>query len=208
MLWGKRDASNERATLRDWQDLHEFLERQAQTAILDELNSQSKLTEAESDMEIEEWEGIQNLRCMKRHASEWADQAQRERIGLCGELELRNRLYQEICTRSRQEIEELRRRCNREGKLTQHGLDDFSMQQETDRETGSQIVTKIRNVQDKVNFLSDARDSHDLDSGSSSGHSHVPKQHRIISSSRRRPRCESGVPRNTRDDYEYSRKRF
>ena len=26
-------------------------------------------------------------------ASQWADQAQRERINLCGELELRNRIY-------------------------------------------------------------------------------------------------------------------
>ena len=145
---------------------------------------------------------LHDYKCDK--PSEWAEQAQRERLSLCDELEVRNRLYEENCTRSRQEIEEIRRRCNREEKLTQHGLDEFSVQQETDPETGSQIMTKIRDVQDNVNFLSDARDSHDPDSGSSSGHSHVPEQHRIISSSRRRrPSYESGAPRN-----EYSRKRL
>ena len=155
-------------------------------------------------------EEIQNLRCMSRNVN-WnfhdykCDKMGRanwkRKISLCDELEVRNRLYEENCTRSRQEIEEIRRRCNREEKLTQHGLDEFSVQQETDPGTRSQIMTKIRDVQDNVNFLSDARDSHDPDSGSSSGHSHVPEQHRIISSSRRRrPSCESGAPRSAQDD--------
>ena len=48
---------------------------------------------------------MESQRQQLRQASQWEDQAQRERIRLCGELELRNR-------RSRQEIEELRRRCN------------------------------------------------------------------------------------------------
>ena len=35
-----------------------------------------------------------NLKDWKYHANPWADQAQREKITLCGELEMRNRLFQ------------------------------------------------------------------------------------------------------------------
>ena len=42
--------------MRDRQNLHEFLERQAHTAIQGELNSQRKLTEAETGTEVKEWE--------------------------------------------------------------------------------------------------------------------------------------------------------
>ena len=72
------------------------------------------------------------------------------------------------------------------------------MQQKRDPDTVSQLLTQIKELQDKVDFLSDAREFHDPESGSSSGQSHVPNQHRIISSSMRRPSCDS--PRNTRDD--------
>ena len=81
---------------------------------------------------------IQNLRCMSRNvslnlndinqrqASQWADQAQRERISLCGELELKIRLYQEKLHKGVvQEFQELRRRCNREERLTQHRLEEL-----------------------------------------------------------------------------------
>ena len=54
MLWGKRERNAESATLRDRQNLHEFLEQQAQLAVLGENAAQRKLTEAESDMEINE----------------------------------------------------------------------------------------------------------------------------------------------------------
>ena len=91
------------------------------------------------DMEMEEWETrnsefalyesqreLESSRLQVRQASVWEDQAQRESIGFCGELVLRIRLYQEICTRSRpEEIEELRRRYNREDQLSQHRLDNF-----------------------------------------------------------------------------------
>ena len=91
------------------------------------------------DMEMEEWETrnsefalyesqreLESSRLQVRQASVWEDQSQRESIGFCGELVLRNRLYQEICTRSRpEEIEELRRRDNREDQLSQHRLDNF-----------------------------------------------------------------------------------
>ena len=74
------------------------------------------------------------------------------------------------------------------------------MQQKRDPETVSQFLTQIKELQDKEDFLSDAREFHDPESGSRSGQSHVPNQQRIMSSSRRRPRRDCGVPRNTRDD--------
>ena len=95
----------------------------AQLAVLGENAAQRKLTEAECDMEINEWERrdsefalyesqceLESQRHQLRQASQWADQAQREIMRLCGELELKNRLHQESHTRNRQEIEELRRR--------------------------------------------------------------------------------------------------
>ena len=42
---------------------------------------------------------------------QWTDQAQRERIHLCGELELEDHLHQECCARSCREIEDFKRRC-------------------------------------------------------------------------------------------------
>ena len=46
--------------------------------------------------------------------NQWTDQVQRERIQLCSELEMKNCLIQESYVRSCQEIEEFRRRCNKE----------------------------------------------------------------------------------------------
>ena len=153
MLWGKRNKNDESATLIDRQNLHEFLERQAQTTVLGEQNSQRKLTEAESDMENKEWErrnsefALYESQCepesqrqQLRQASQWAEQALRERISLCGEFELKNRLHQESDTRSRQEFEELRRRCNRGDKLAQHRLDECSVQQKRDPDTVSRLI--------------------------------------------------------------------
>ena len=53
-----------------------------------------------------------NLNDFQLHqASRWEDQAQRDKISLYGELELRNRLFQKDHVRGCQEIEELRRIC-------------------------------------------------------------------------------------------------
>ena len=69
MLLGKRD-NYESETLKNRQNLHEFLERQAHTAIQGELNSQRKLTEAETVTEVEEWERKNpNLRCNSRNVN-------------------------------------------------------------------------------------------------------------------------------------------
>ena len=60
---------------------------------------------------IESRRELESQRRQLLEANQWADQAQRERIHLCSELEMKNRLHQECYARSCQEIEELRRRC-------------------------------------------------------------------------------------------------
>ena len=52
---------------------------------------------------------LKDWSCAK--ANQWADQAQREMINLCGELEMRHRLFQESRARNCREIVELRIIC-------------------------------------------------------------------------------------------------
>ena len=111
----------------DERDLREHLERRAQQAIFGEHSVQRKVYSTEYNMEIQKMErrnseyaliesqrelGSQRLQLSE--ANQWADQAQRERIHLCSELEMKNRLHRECYARSCQEIEELKRRCYQE----------------------------------------------------------------------------------------------
>ena len=86
--------------------------------------SQKKLYEAEAEVEGRNWkkrnsdialrdinQEFDSQRFQLHQASRWADQAQRDKISVYGELELRNRLFQEDHARDCQEIEELRRLC-------------------------------------------------------------------------------------------------
>ena len=63
--------------------------------------------------------------------------------------------------------------------------------------TVSELMTQIRELQNKVNSLSDAREFYDSESGSSSGATHVPDQTPTVLSPRTLPRCDSGLPRGT-----------
>ena len=60
-------------------------------------------------------------------------------------------------------------------------------------------MAQIRELQNKVNSLSDAREFYDIESGSSSGATHVLDHGFTILSSRTLPRCDSGLPRKTQD---------
>ena len=68
--------------------------------------AQQNLYEAEAEVEASNWEKrnydiafqvinqeFESQRFQLFQASRWADQAQRDKISLCGELELRNRLF-------------------------------------------------------------------------------------------------------------------
>ena len=69
-------------------------------------NSEYALFESQRELES------QRRQLLK--ANQWADQAQREGTHLCSELEMKDHLHQESYGRSCREIEELKRRCNKE----------------------------------------------------------------------------------------------
>ena len=70
---------------------------------------------------------------------------------LCGELEMRNKLFLESRTKDSQEIEELRRRCCEESdRARQAKLNELSMMQQRDPQTVSQLLAQMRVSQDKA----------------------------------------------------------
>ena len=96
-------------------------------------------------------EEFESQRFQLHQASRWADQAQRDKINLYGELELRNRLFQERQPKNCQEIEELRRICCEEtDRARQARIDELSMQQQRNPATVSQMKAQIRDFQNKV----------------------------------------------------------
>ena len=174
---------------------------------------QQELFEAEAEVDARNWEKrnsdfasheinqeFESQRFQLHQASRWADQAQRDKTSLYGELEMRNGLFQEDHARDCQEIEELRRTCCEDAsRARQARIDELSMYQERNPATESQLLTQIQELQDNVRSLSDAREFYDPESGSSSGATHVPDQISTILSSRTLPRCDSGLPRNTQN---------
>ena len=122
----------------DEQNLHEFLERRAESAVPGEIAAQKRLSEAEADVEIRRWE--------QQHS----------------EVALEKSHNQESHTRTLQEIEELRRICCEEtDRVRQLRIEELSMQQERDPTTVSQLLSQIRALQNKANSLSEERDFHD-----------------------------------------------
>ena len=130
--------------------------------------AQQKLYEAEAEVEAKNWakrnfgiafreinQEFESQRFQLHQASRWADQAQRDKISLYGELELRgNRLFQEDHARDCQEIEELRRICCEEtDQARQARIEEMSLQQQRNPTTVSRMKAQIRGLQNKVNFL-------------------------------------------------------
>ena len=97
----KRDRDlNVVQTLKDRQIIHKILERKAAIAVRGERMAQQRLYEAEAEVEARNWEkrnsdiAFQEInqefeyrRNQLQQASRWADQAQRDKISLSGELE-------------------------------------------------------------------------------------------------------------------------
>ena len=120
---------------------------------------------------------LESQRLKLHQANKWADQALREKINLFGELQIRNRIYQQKHTRTCQEIEELRRICYEEtDRARQARIDNLSVLQERSPTTVSQLLTDIQDLQNQANSLTDARNFDDPDTASSSGASPVPSQ--------------------------------
>ena len=84
-------------------------------------------------------------------ANQKADQAQRERIHLCSELDMKNRLHRECYARSCQEIEELKRRCYKEESgVTQQKLNEYSLQHDEESRTVSLLRDQVRRLQERL----------------------------------------------------------
>ena len=94
--------------LRDRDNLEKKLERKVDLAIQGEKEAQQKLYHAEAEIKAKNWEKrnrnhsfqeinqeFESQRFRLNRASQWADQAQRERekTSLYGELDMRNRLF-------------------------------------------------------------------------------------------------------------------
>ena len=77
-------------------------------------------------------------------------------------------------------------------------IDELCLQQERNSTTVSQMMVQIRELQNKVNSLSDARKFYDPESGSSSGATYVPGQPSTLPSPKTMPRCDSGLLHDTR----------
>ena len=103
----ERDRDLESAyTLSERRNLHVYLEQKGELAVQGERAAQRRLPEAEANMDMRNWEQRnsdiafyetnqehESQRSQVQQANQWADQAQREKISLSGELELRSRLF-------------------------------------------------------------------------------------------------------------------
>ena len=142
-------------------------------------------------------------------ANQWADQAQREKINLCGESEIRNRLFQESRARDCQEIEELRRICCEEtDRARQLKIDELSMEQERNPTTVSQLLAQIQNFQNRVNSFSDAREFYDPETANSSGATHVSQPTLNNSESQNHALLQFWIAARHTEFFGYFRKRF
>ena len=171
----------------DERDLREDLERRPQQAVLGENSAQRKWDLTKYDLEIQNLERrnseyaliesrreLESQRRQLLETNQWADQAQRERILLCSELEMKNRLHRECYARSGQEIEELRRRCYKEeNEVTQQTLNEYSMQQAQESRTASLVWDQIRKLQERLEFIEDSKIFQDPDSPSRCGSTRV-----------------------------------
>ena len=99
---------------------------------------------------IESRRELESQRRPLLEANQWADRAQRERIHLCSELEMKNRVRQECYARSCQEIEELKGHCcGEEHGVTQLKLNEYSMQHDQESRTTSLLRDQIRKVPER-----------------------------------------------------------
>ena len=159
---GKKHRDNKRRAFAErWKESPKIIERKVDSAVRGEMMA----LEAEAEVDARNWEtrnsdfAFQDINQEKEsqrfqlpQASRWADQAQRDKISLYGELELRNRLFQENHARDCQEIEELKSICCEEAdRARQARSDELSMQQNRNPTTVSQMMAQIRELQNNVN---------------------------------------------------------
>ena len=96
--------------------------------------------------------GSQRLQLQR--ANQFADQAQRCKMSLFGEVEMRNGLFREHQAKDCRGIEEFVRICCEEtDRARQARIDELFMHQEKNPTTVSQLLTQIRDLRNKVNSM-------------------------------------------------------
>ena len=94
-------------TLPERRIFHAFLEKKAELAFQGECIAQKRLSEAEAEMDRRSWweqrnsdvalhetnRELESQRLELYQANQWADQAQREKIHLCGVLDMSEEIF-------------------------------------------------------------------------------------------------------------------
>ena len=84
--------------------------------------------------------------------NQWVDEVQREKMSLCVELEVRNRLHHGSQVRTSQEFKELRRICNEEtNQVRKLKIEELSLRQERDPNIVKQLLEQVQDSQNQVN---------------------------------------------------------
>ena len=160
-----------REFLSEQKRLHEILEEKADRAFQGELAAQTRLCEAQSELDRREWQRrnaafalydtvrqLESQRMELYQANQLFVQAQREKSWLCEKLNMRSKTFQEDRAKDCQENEELPRICCVEADgARQLKLGEFFTQQKENPSTVNQLVAQIQELQHKVNSLTDAR---------------------------------------------------
>ena len=122
---------------------------------------------------------FESQRFQLHQANRWADQAQRDKkkISLYGdwnwEMDSSKKIMQEIAKKLKNWEEFAAKNHIEQDKQELRNCLCFKRGNPT---TVSQLLTQIRELQNKINSLSDARENNDPETGSSSGATHVPDQ--------------------------------
>ena len=129
-------------------------------------------------------------------------QAQREKINLCGELELRNPLREEKLRKKLPRNWRIEKALPQRKKSGNSTNIRWTLCATWLRITNSESIniSGQKNCKNNWNSSKIPKNSTDPDSPSSSGSTHAPHQHRIASSSKIKPSREPGLPRDTRED--------
>ena len=143
-----------------------------------EMMAQQKLCEAEAEVEASK-RSIKNLNLSDFSYTKQVD----------GQIRLREKRL--VCMDNRN------REIGSSKKIMQGIAKKLKNWDERNPTTVSQMMAQIRESQNKVNSLSDAREFYDLEWGSSSGATHVPDRTSTILRPRTLPLCDSGFPRDT-----------
>ena len=158
-------------------------------------------------------EDFQNLRCVSRNASLSLNEINYDKP-VDGQIKLREKEFAcvvswsdriDFLQKSTQKVAKKLKNCEdaavkKQHKLTQNRLDECSMQQKRDLNMVSHNSWLNRRIAEWREFLVRRPRISWSRLWDSSGQSHVPKQRRITSSSRRKSSRDSGVPRNTRSE--------